>query len=120
MSKAGVAIPAMVQGTFLLDTGASGTCVDPRLVAPLALAPSGNVAIQTPSTNGVPVFCNQYDISLLIPGGMPGNGAFYIPALGILETSLSTQGIDGLIGRDVIDRCSCVYNGSAGLFTLSY
>lgn len=120
MLKAGIQIPAMVQGTFLVDTGASGTCVDPRLVAPLSLIPSGNVSIQTPSTNGVPVFCNQYDVSVFIPGAAGTDGGFFISALPILETGLSSQGIDGLIGRDIINRCTMIYNGSAGMFTLAY
>lgn len=117
MEKAGLPVPSFVQGTFLLDTGASGTCVDPKLVAPLSLHPSGQVAMQTPSTNGVPVYCNQYDVAVYIPHDATG---FFIGALPILETSLASQGIDGLIGRDVIDRCTLVYNGSAGLFTLAY
>lgn len=120
MQKAGLPVPSMVQGTFLVDTGASGTCVDPRLVAPLGLTPSGSVSMQTPSTNGVPVVCSQYDVSVYIPGADANAGGFFIPALPILETGLSSQGIDGLIGRDIINRCTMIYNGSAGMFTLAY
>ena len=120
MQKLGLPIPGLVQGTFLVDTGASGTCVDPRLVQSLSLHPSGSVSIQTPSTNGNPMVCNQYDVSVFIPGADESAGGFFIPALPILETALSSQGIDGLIGRDIINRCTMVYNGSAAMFTLAY
>ena len=117
LEKAGLPIPSFVQGTFLLDTGASGTCVDPALVAPLSLHPSGQVAIQTPSTNGTPVHCNQYDVAIYIPLDSTG---FMIGAVPILETGLASQGIDGLIGRDIINRCTLIYNGSAGFLSLAY
>ena len=117
MRAAGIEPPSAVQGTFLIDTGASSTCVDPALIQGLGLAPSGRVAIQTPSTGGNHHYCNQYDACLYIPDGKTG---FLIHALPILETSLSAQGIDGLIGRDVIDRCTLVYNGSAKFATLAY
>lgn len=119
MQAAGVTAPKPVCGTFLLDTGATSTCVDPTLIAPLGLAPTGSVSIQTPSTVGATHQCNQYDASIYIPGDRQGVG-FVIPALPILETHLSSQGIDGLIGRDIIDRCTLVYVGSARIMTLAY
>lgn len=89
------------------------------LIAKLGLTPTGSVNIHTPSTNGVTHSCNQYDIMMFIPGMGAGAGCF-IEALGILETSLASQGIDGLIGRDLLDRWTCIYNGSVNLFTICY
>lgn len=120
MRAAGFEPPAFVTGTFLVDTGASSTCVDPNFVASLGLIATGNVAMQTPSTAGVPVSCNLYDVAVFIPGsGTDGNG-FLIAALPVIEASFATQGIEGLIGRDIIDRCTLIYNGSAGMFTLAF
>lgn len=118
MKKAGVPVPKFVAGNFLVDTGASCTCVDPQVVAPLGLAPSGSVSIQTPSTAGNSHQCNQYDASIYIPNG--ASGGHFIDAMPVLETHLSSQGIDGLIGRDILDRCTLVYNGSLGVLTLAY
>lgn len=120
MQKAGLKVPQFVQGTFLLDTGASGTCVDPHFVQSLGLTPRGAVMIQTPSTAGNAVSCNQYDVALFIPGMNASATGFHIGALPVIETPLAAQGIEGLIGRDVIDRCTLVYNGSAGMFTLAF
>lgn len=119
MVAAGLQVPLAVQGQFLIDSGASSSCVDVGLISKLGLTPTGSVSIHTPSTNGVTHSCNQYDIMMFIPGVAAGTGCF-IEALGIIETSLSSQGIDGLIGRDLLDRWTCVYNGTAGIFTICY
>lgn len=120
LRKAGKPIPPLVLGTFLVDTGASGTVVDPGLIAPLLLTPTGAVMVQTPSTNGQPVACHQYDVSLFIPPAKPQKTGFYVEATPVTESVLRPQGIDGLIGRDVLARCVLIYNGEDGHFTLGY
>lgn len=110
-------VPSFVQGLFLIDTGASGTCVDPTLIAKLGLPPTGAAPMQTPSTNGTPVQCNLYDVSVFIPDGQ---GGFMTPALPVMECNLAAQGILGLIGRDILNRCTLIYNGSANFVTLAY
>lgn len=116
---AGHTAPNPITGTFLIDTGASGTCVDDTFISQLGLQPTGRVAIMTPSTGGGVHHCDQFDISLFIPGNSAGQGHL-IGALPIIATHLKNQGIDGLIGRDVIDECTFVYNGTAKMFTLAY
>lgn len=59
-------IPPPVLGRGLIDTGASGTAVDPSVVQALGLVPTGTINIVTPSTGAVPHVCNQYDIALVI------------------------------------------------------
>lgn len=115
---AGIALPPLSTGLFLIDTGASHTVIDPTLLAPLQLTPTGIVQVHTPSTNGAAVNCNQYDVELAIhsPNGAP----FDVPALAITESSVAAQGIAGLIGRDVLSRCQLYYNGVIGHYTLSY
>jgi hypothetical protein len=119
LTAAGIQVPPPVGGTFLIDTGASCTCVDSGLISTLGLQPTGNVAISTPSTAGKPHFCDQFDISIFIPGGTPAAG-HVIPAIPIVATHLRTHGIDGLIGRDVLKDCTLIYNGTAGMFTIAY
>ncbi len=119
LTAAGAQLPLASTGTFLVDTGASGTCVDPALVASLGLQPTGRVPISTPSTGGNHHYCNQYDVSLFIPGAIATAGHF-IPAIPVIETHLRGQGIDGLIGRDVLKECTLIYNGLTSMFTLAF
>lgn len=121
MQDAKETIPSPATGTFLLDTGASGTAIDPDLIAPLNVPKIGEVAITTPSTeDGNPHVCDQYDVSLFFPGQSASGVGFWVPALPIITTRLKHQGIDGLIGRDVLNRCTLTYIGSAGIYSLSW
>lgn len=67
MALAGIVVPNWVQGTFLIDTGASITCIDPGIIDPLNIPPSGAVNVQTPSTGEGAHMCNQYDVLFYIP-----------------------------------------------------
>ena len=110
-----------IVGRFLIDTGASVTCVDSTFLAPLNLTATGVVDIHTPSTNGQAQRRNQYDVSLYIPPPSLGISGFQMPVLAITETHLRKgQGIDGLIGRDVLAHCVLFYNGPNGIMTLCY
>ena|SRR5271157_4259715 len=120
LSASGSPVPNFVPGTFLVDTGASCTCVDLDVIQALALQPTGRVAISTPSTSaGQKHLCDQYDVALFIPGNIPGTG-YSLGALAVITTHLKSQGIEGLIGRDVLSNCTLIYNGSAFICTLAY
>jgi hypothetical protein len=41
-------------------------------------------------------------------------------ALPVIASNLTAQGIQALIGRDVLARCLFVYDGAAGLFSLAF
>jgi hypothetical protein len=85
---AGQPVPPLATGTFLIDTGASSTCVDPDLLEGLNLTATGIVGISTPSTAGNPHLCEQYDVSLFLPGNQVGG--HLIQALPVITTYLKT------------------------------
>jgi len=63
---------------------------------------------------------NQYDVSLMIGASSPLEPPLFLPNVPVLEAALRHQGIDALIGRDVLGRCVLNYNGTTGFFTLAY
>jgi hypothetical protein len=71
----------------------------------------------TPSTGAQPHYANVYDVSLILVHPAlqltMGNVA-------VAESELMVQGIQALIGRDVLKNCLLVYDGALGVFTLSF
>lgn len=123
LTVANQTLPAVATIEALVDTGATSTVVEPAILQALQLSPIGQVATLTPSTGGSPVMCDQYDVSLTIFGPTTSSPRFNLPNLLVIAAmpnSLSTQGIDALIGRDVLGHCLMHYNGTAGFFTLAY
>jgi hypothetical protein len=117
----GQPIPNAVQIRGLVDTGASGTCVDPAVLTSLGLSPTGSVMVNTPSTGSQPHTADQYDISLIIPGALPTHAPLTVQNLPVMCAQLlPSQGFHALIGRDILSLCWFGYNGTTGLFTLAY
>jgi Aspartyl protease len=105
----------------LVDSGASGTVIDRSVVAALGLVPTGSVPVHTPSTQGVPHTCNQYDISLWFVQPTQQITAHNIAlTMPVIETDFTGQNIRALIGRDILARCTMFYHGPSGLVTISY
>lgn len=120
LEEVGQEVPKLVKATVLIDTGASCTCVDPWILKDsLKLSPTGTTEINTPSTGNDPKTADQYDISLLIPCG-ENEIPLRIEALPVVCSELKIQGIDALIGRDVLSNCIFVYNGDVKLLSLAY
>lgn len=117
LKKAGQPVPPPLRIRGLIDTGASCTCVDPLVLGRLQLTPTGKVAINTPSTGSVPHTADQYDVSLIL---MSSYLRLLFPAKSVVESHLSIQGIDALIGRDILEKCLLVYDGQAATFTLAF
>lgn len=120
MQKAGLPIPAAVTIRALVDTGASCTCVDPGVFLALGLSPVGSVSVITPSTGNTPHQASQYDIGLMIPPSRTDHQPLIFPTLAVTESALTHQGIQALIGRDILRDCILEYNGSTGTFTLAF
>lgn len=118
MEHAKIEIPKPASCRLLIDTGASSTCVDSWIIKHLALTPSGVVNIHTPSTSAENTHpCNQYDTSLIIPHSAINH---IFQAIPVIESQFSHQGIDGLLGRDILKYCLFIYNGELGIYTLSF
>jgi hypothetical protein len=109
--------PVPIRG--LLDTGASGTAVDPSVLTTLGLTPTGSTLVNTPTTGATPQPVDLYDVGFVIPGPAGGSHLFSQTLPVMASELLAAQGFHALIGRDILSQCVFVYNGS-GFFTLSY
>ncbi len=117
LQKAGQTVPNPARVRALVDTGASCTCVDPSILAALGLAPTGITPIHTPSTGTQTHAANQYDVSLVL---IHPALTLTLGAVPVVESQLKIQGIQGLIGRDVLSNCLLVYDGPNRIFTLAF
>ena len=112
LSDQGGHVPVSIEVTALIDTGASATCVNPKIIKLLGLIPRGVTHIATPSTAAHP--CDVYDVSLHFPNGV------IVPTIQVLEAPLEGQNIQCLIGRDVLVHGILIYIGYANQFSLSF
>lgn len=83
----------------------------------LNLTPTGSVFMNTPSTGTIPHRANQYDVSLTLVHPTIGLTFAAVP---VIEAHRATQGIQGLIGRDILANCLFIYNGLDGNFVLGF
>lgn len=87
------------------DTGATATCISKKLVEKLNLLPTGKVRVSTPSGTGI---MNKYVVNLIL------NNEVRIQNLIVMDSEIGNQGIDVLIGMDIIsigDFAVSNYNG---------
>lgn len=96
-------IPMTKKLIALIDTGASGSCIDNETAKELGFIARDVSKIQTPAGESErPV----YDIGFALPGLQ--TNILPVIAVGI---DLAKQPYDALIGRDILKFCTLVYNG---------
>lgn len=77
------------------DTGATGTCISKELANKLKLIPTGLVNVHTPSGIGT---MNKYMINSVL------NNEVRFVNLSVMDSEIGKQGIDVLIGMDIISN----------------
>lgn len=107
-------MPPALQVRALVDTGASGTSVNPAVVQRLGLLPVGTVPVSTPTTQ-TPVICNVVAIDVFFM-----SSKVTISGIFATETPLGGQNIQMLVGRDILKHGVLIYTGYANQFTLSF
>lgn len=119
LQSAGLPVPAPVIADLLVDTGAASSCICTNIAATLNLAPTGIMNVLTPSTGSIPQPVPTYDVAMSFQGLTPTdvNG---LPTLSVTSNNFTTQGIDGLLGRDVLSYAHMFYNGRENLYFLSF
>jgi len=118
MQSAGVPLPATQLAQLLIDTGASHTVIDDRFVQLLGLQPTGTVSMLTPSTGATPHQAATYDVAMYVIGH--ASAIHHLPVQPVTACPMSHQGIDGLIGRDILAAARLTYSGPDNFFYLSF
>jgi hypothetical protein len=104
----------MAATRFLVDTGASHTCVTPAIATQANLHVLGLVVVQS-TTHQVQV--NTYLADMLMPVGSPG---YILRDIQLSELRLGNPAFDGLLGRDLLSQGQLYVNGLARTFTLTF
>jgi len=104
-------IPAPLQVSAMIDTGATRTVVRDDMVGQLTLNPVGKVLITTASSTNIQ--CYEYLVRLLFPNNV-------IVETVAIAAPLRGQNIQCLIGRDVLKHGVLIYIGYINAFTLSF
>lgn len=95
----------------LIDTGASMSAIDTPLVDELNLISRDLISVQTPA--GISNHYT-YDVGIQLPKEM-GFKTFFIEVTGSI---LTHQPYDILIGRDILQNCTLIFNGWDNSFQL--
>lgn len=98
--------PVSIRG--LIDTGASCSAIDPRIVQALDLDRRGQVPIHTPSSGPDLDYRGQYDVCFVL-GEMTESPLE--STLPVIECDLASQNFLALVGRDVLSRCQLCFDG---------
>ena len=109
-------IPNPVAGFGLIDTGATGSCVDEAVAKQLQL-PIVNV-VKMASASHAATDRNVYPLTFDILGLGP-SGKITVSSPRVVGAELGVQGLVLLIGRDLLANVCLIYNGPAGQFTFT-
>lgn len=121
LKAAGQDIPKPMSVRGLIDTGASGTCIDPSVLTALGLTPTGVVSVCTPSTGTTSIQKEQFDVAIMVPPAVQTHAPLIIHNIPVLAAELlQAQGFHALIGRDILGGCLLTYDGLNGFFSLAY
>ena len=103
----------------LIDTGATITSIHADILTGLGIQPIG---IANVGTAGGPQQQSTYPARFTFPGtNLPGFELSQVIGCNLTgQMAPGQRPIIGLIGRDVLANAVLVYNGSAGMFSLSF
>ena len=116
LNKAGNPIPVKQQATFIVDTGADRTTVDEQLMRALGVPPMTQTRVVTLKSGPEGHVVDTYAASLEIKN--PSDRPWVNRTMRVLGDSF--QGIDGIIGRDVLEHMLLEYNGPIRRYFLRY
>jgi predicted aspartyl protease len=120
MKARGMHVPPPITVQLLVDTGADTTTIAEMHMRSLGLSPSGAAPVRTITTDVNGAACNTYAASLLIESHLFGDRPHEIPAFEVIAREFHNEGIDGLLGRDVLNTLLTTIDGPRRSFILQW
>jgi hypothetical protein len=115
-------IPTSIPVTAQIDSGSFATGFLPEVFQQLGIQPFRILSVRTPSTKpGQPHRCPQHDVSVtLVTGSL--DEQVELPSVHAIAADDfdREEGIQAIIGRDILDRCVFQYFGPSRRFRLSF
>jgi hypothetical protein len=112
-----VPVPSAVRA--VLDTGSFITLADARAITLLGVTPYDRRKFLTSATGATPHVRDVYDLSVtLLDDG--ANQSAYWPSVDVLPAVFPpSDAVHGVIGRDLLAKAALLFDGIAGIFTLT-
>lgn len=120
MKSQGLEIPPPIPVSLLIDTGADTTTIAEIHMRSLGIRASGAAPVRTITTDVTGTTCNTYGASLRIDSPLFGDKPHEIKALEVLAQEFHNEGIDGLLGRDVLSTLILTLDGPRRQFVLQW
>jgi hypothetical protein len=120
LQRTNLPVPQRVRVPVQIDTGTTYSALAPAVFRQLEIGdlPVDTVRVLVPGAQEAPCEFKQYVVSLsLDQEGIE----MLIPSVEVLESNFGAEeGIQGMLGRDVLGHCLFVYDGQANTFSLAF
>ena len=100
-----------LDGQALWDTGATNTCISTSVVEKLHLIATGEGTIKTPSGSDKR---GTYLVDIILPNNVT------VPQVMVFDTEIGNQGLDMLIGMDIISQGDFAISNYQGTTMFSF
>jgi hypothetical protein len=118
LQKHGMPVPPRTRIPAQLDPGSSFSAIAPQILRDLGIDPIYDVLVRIPSTSDAPQTFRQTPVSLVLD--CP-RGEMHLPLVMVIESFFAPdEGIQAMLGRDVLEHCLLVYDGIHRTFTLAF
>lgn len=115
-------VPQRIYVRASIDTGSAVTAFRSTVFQQLELQPFSRIPIRTPSTTpNQPHYTDQYDVSVVLASA--GAKKYFPSIYAIVSDDFNPEdeeGLEALIGRDVLAQCVFQYFGLDQKFDLSF
>lgn len=113
-------VPPFITVQLLVDTGADTTTIAEMHMRSLQIESTGDSPVRTITTGVSGQTCRVYPAGLRIASKSFGDRPHEIGALEVLGRDFHNEGIDGLLGRDVLSTVQFTLDGPRRRFVLEW